>query len=298
MRKYILISSILLSYFIGFSQSFGDTITVQTLEFSDITKRRGWYVFPSDTNQYHKILMYYTLKCDAATTQDNYACGEWDYTTYTNLYQHQNVNNPYYYLQNSNPDTIYYNNNSGYDLYQYYDYQIVYDNIINESSFVLGAGAMNIVEPFNTELASGRGQYLFTSSELLSAGLTTGEINKLMLDIFSSGENIKNLTIKIKHTALTEITPTSYVKDSLVEVYTSNNTGILSGQQSFNFTTPFVWDGTPNIVVDISFTNNYTGNAYNGNVNYQLKGDDLSSNVGVLTGENGCLDFEGDDIVN
>ena len=71
-----------------------DTNTVQTLEFSDITKRRGWYVFPSDTNQYRQILMYYTLKCDAATTQDNYHCGEWDYTTYTRLYQHKNVNFP------------------------------------------------------------------------------------------------------------------------------------------------------------------------------------------------------------
>ena len=48
--------SFLFLMFIGFlnvnSQSVGDTITVQTLEFSDITKRRGWYVFPSDTNQY------------------------------------------------------------------------------------------------------------------------------------------------------------------------------------------------------------------------------------------------------
>ena len=51
--------SFLFLMFIGFlnvhSQSVGDTITVQTLEFSDITKRRGWYVFPSDTNQYHKF---------------------------------------------------------------------------------------------------------------------------------------------------------------------------------------------------------------------------------------------------
>ena len=43
------------------TQPVGDTITVQTLTFDDITKRRGWYVFPNDTNQYHKILMYYTL---------------------------------------------------------------------------------------------------------------------------------------------------------------------------------------------------------------------------------------------
>ena len=293
---------ILLLFFIGIlnvnAQSFGDTITVQTLEFSDITKRRGWYVFPSDTNQYHKILMYYTLKCDPATTQDNFACGEWDYTTYTRLYQHQNINTPYYYLQNSNPDTIYYNNNAGYDLQQYYDYYIVYDNITNESNYSLGSGSLNISEPLNTDLASGRGQYLYTASELLAAGLSVGEINKLMLDIFSSGENIKNLTIKIKHTNLLELTTSSYEKDSLVEVYSSNNTGILTGQHVFNFTDPFVWDGASNIVVDISFTNNYANNLYNGSVNYQLKGDDLSLNVGVLSAENGCLDFEGDDIVD
>ena len=79
-----------------FSQNSGDTITVQTLSFADITKRRGWYIFPKDTNQYHKILMYYTLKCDAATTQDNYPCGEWDYTTFTNLFKHKNINTPLY----------------------------------------------------------------------------------------------------------------------------------------------------------------------------------------------------------
>ena len=282
----------------GFAQSFGDTITVQTLEFSDITKRRGWYVFPSDTNQYHKILMYYTLKCDAATTQDNYACGEWDYTTYTNLYKHQNVNNPYYYLQNSNPDTIYYNNNAPYDLIQSYDYQIVYDNIISESSFSLGSGSINIEEPLNTDLASGRGQYLFTVSELQAAGLTAGDINKLILDITSSGEIIKDLTIKFKHTSLTELTPSSYEKDSLIEVYSNNNTGILFGQQTFNFINTFIWDGTSNIVVDISFTNNYAGNIYNGNTDYEFTGDDFSANIGILTSENGCLDFEGDDIVD
>ena len=57
------------------SQNSGDTITVQTLSSLILQKRRGWYIFPKDTNQYHKILMYYTLKCDAATTQDNYPCG-------------------------------------------------------------------------------------------------------------------------------------------------------------------------------------------------------------------------------
>ena len=207
MKYYSIIILLLIGMIKVNSQSIGDTISIQTLEFSDITKRRGWYVFPSDTNQYHKILMYYTLKCDPATTQDNYACGEWDYTTYTNLYQHENINNPYYYLQNSNPDTIYYNNTPPFDLFQSYDYEIVYDNIINESTYTLGAGSINITEPLSTNQASGRGQYLFTATELQTVGLVFGEINKLMLEVVSSGESIKNLTIKIKQTSLTELTP-------------------------------------------------------------------------------------------
>ncbi len=298
MKNFFLVMLMALGICKPNAQSFGDTIDIQTLEFSDITKRRGWYVFPSDTNQYHKILMYYTLKCDAATTQDNYACGEWDYTTYTNLYQHKNINNPYYFLQNSNPDTIFYNNSASYDLFQYYNYQIVYDNVVSESSYAFGSGSINITEPLSTQLASGRGQYLFTASELSSAGLVIGEINKLKLDVHSSGESIKNFTIKIKHTSLTEITPAFYEKDSLFEVYSSNSTGILIGQQSFNFTSPFIWDGVSNIVIDISFTNNYAGNTYNGITDYQIKGDDLSANIGIITAENGCLDFEGDDIVD
>ena len=56
------------------SQNPGDTTIIETLDFNDITKRKWWYIFPADTIEYHNVFMYYTLKCDAATTQDNYAC--------------------------------------------------------------------------------------------------------------------------------------------------------------------------------------------------------------------------------
>ena len=137
------------------AQSNGDTITVQTLTFADITKRRGWYIFPNDTNQYHKILMYYTLKCDQATTQDNYPCGEWDYTTYTRLFQHENINYPYYYLGNTTPDNISYLNQPKFDVYQHYDHNTVVTSTINEDSCILGNGALVTDEVFNDFTKSG-----------------------------------------------------------------------------------------------------------------------------------------------
>src|SRR6187549_3242965 len=68
-----------------------DTIRVQTLTYADITARRGWYVFPDTTHQFRKVLMHHTLKCDPQTTQDQYACGEWDYLTYNIIHEHTGV---------------------------------------------------------------------------------------------------------------------------------------------------------------------------------------------------------------
>ena len=176
MKKTVLISLLLIFITLPSikAQNIGDTTVVQTLEFSDITKRRGWYVFPSDTNTYSKILMYYTLKCDAATTQDGYACGEWDYTTYTNLYQHENIGSSYYYLGNTNPDTIFYVSNPIYDYNQSYQYFPVYDVIASETSGTVGAGATPLTEVFNTSNRTGKAQYIFTASELTAAGIIAG----------------------------------------------------------------------------------------------------------------------------
>jgi len=65
----------------------GDTTIVQTFTFDSIVTRRAIFSFPEKGPRYEKILMYYTLKCDSLTPHDKYPCGEWDYTTYTRLYQ-------------------------------------------------------------------------------------------------------------------------------------------------------------------------------------------------------------------
>jgi hypothetical protein len=59
-----------------------DTLVVQTFSFG--SKQDSTFNFPSDTGHYQKVLMYYTLKCNA---KQNPACGQWDYLTYTFLYQ-------------------------------------------------------------------------------------------------------------------------------------------------------------------------------------------------------------------
>lgn len=298
MNSYIfsrlLFCFLLASTFFNCFYTQNDTNTVQTLEFSDITKRRGWYIFPSDTNQYRQILMYYTLKCDAATTQDNYHCGEWDYTTYTRLYQHKNVNFPYYFYKNINPETITYNDYPKYDIVQDYNSFIVYDSLLNENNHTIGAGNSTSTEVLNSLEKSGRSQFLILASELANQGLTAGSIDKLTLNIASVGEVIENMTLKLKASSLTNLSDSTYEKDNLLKVYENiTPQQFNAGNHTFNFTEPFTWNGSSNLVIDFSFNT-----ALINNNAYDLSADDYGYNLGVYCGHNGCLDFKDDDIVD
>ena len=85
MRKFLF--AILLTCLFCESLQAQDTIVVQTLTFDSITARRGVWEFPTENN-FRKILMYHTLKCDVQTQHDQYPCGEWDYLTYNKVYVH------------------------------------------------------------------------------------------------------------------------------------------------------------------------------------------------------------------
>ena len=66
------------------------TIAVQAFTFADDPGPSGTFddtiTFPASGGRYERVLMYYTLKCDARTTQDNFPCGEWDYSTWINVW--------------------------------------------------------------------------------------------------------------------------------------------------------------------------------------------------------------------
>lgn len=84
----LIISFIFLSNF-----AIGQADTIKTFSFKDSTKRSGTFKFPAATEKYRKVLMYYTLKCYPKVSKydGKYACGEWDYLTYTFITDKQGV---------------------------------------------------------------------------------------------------------------------------------------------------------------------------------------------------------------
>jgi|GEM_PF-2291296 len=105
-----------------------------------------------------------------------------------------------------------------------------------------------------------RQQYLFLGYELQSAGLTAGPIDFLEFDVaaLNSVSTLGGYTIKMDSTNISAMTTTFIA--GLPTVYSNVSYMPVNGWNHHNIT-PFVWDGTSNIVVEICFNNNSAGYA-------------------------------------
>jgi hypothetical protein len=113
--------------------------------------------------------------------------------------------------------------------------------------------------PYGNYYENVKSQYLIRASELSAAGLTAGNLNSVSFDVASLGTSgIHNdYTISIANTALTTLT-TSFVNAGFTTVYGPMNYQPVAGANTHTFTTPFMWDGVSNIIIDICFTNDAT----------------------------------------
>lgn len=235
-----------------------DTTWVQTFSFSDTTNRRDTFAFPTEGQSYRKILMYYTLKCDPATTQDEYNCGEWDYSTHNLVYDHRGLldstyqSHPNFKVAGATPDSLLYSLSPTYTYYQNLQQSIVHTDTITHNAIAVGANTDASEVVFHSSETSGKAQFLWRADELLAAGLTAGNITGMQFELSALGSELKNLRIKLKNSSLDSLTTLVHEND-LTTVYYLNTTFTSLGMQYLPFTTPFVWNDTSNIVVEISF---------------------------------------------
>ncbi len=113
-------------------------------------------------------------------------------------------------------------------------------------------------------------QYLITAAELTAAGVVPGQIFSIAFNHSASytGAPMQLFTVKMGHTTNTAASLT-LVCAGLQTVYgpaTYTPTG--TGYQTIPFSTSFTWNGTSNVIVDVSHSNatpscisNYTNNA-------------------------------------
>jgi hypothetical protein len=234
----------------------GDTVVVQTFAFG--TPQNAWFVFPSDTTRFEKILMKYTLKCNPAQSP---ACGEWDYLTYTYLYDHTGlldsslVHQPISTVNGTSPDSIMYMNTPSYSYDASWQYNAVHTDTASLNTYSVGAGSTNDAFPFGSSAPVSRTQYLWKASEISAAGMSAGNITGLQFYLQSLGAQMQNMTIKIKAVALDSLDQATFNNSGFTSVYSQNTQFALLGWNSLQLTTPFNWDGISNLLIDITYQN-------------------------------------------
>ncbi len=296
------IFSVLLAFhcLISFAQ---DTTWVQTFTYDSITSRRSNFVFPQDLNnkRFEKVLMYYKLKCSPLTSWDQYNCGEWDYLTYTRVFDHTGQFDSvkvdgYRFLANwEAPIALNYvpAPNTLADTYSRTESYRTNTTLVH--SDVVTAG-LPIASPFPFQTASHGGVYqmLLTATELNAAGIVAGDVQSLSLYIASfAGGSILSPTISIKSTTDSDLI--GYHTFGFTEVYNASRKmggiypELVMGVNEFLFYQPFAWNGTDNLIIEFTFENTMPST---GSLSFEVD-NDASSMSASYDGLNGNMQFDG-----
>lgn len=234
----------------------GDTIVVQAFTFG--SPQNAWFVFPSDTMQYEKVIMKYKLKCNPA---QNPACGEWDYLTNTYVYDHTGLLDSSLIVQagvsvnNTFPDSVCYSNTPTYVYDTLWQYYVVHTSQTSLTNSVIGIGNTSSTNPFSASNSVSRSQYLWKASELTGAGMVAGPISGLQFFLQALGGQMRNLTIRIQATSLDSLTNATFAGLGFTNVYSQNTQFSNLGWNSLQLTTPFNWNGTSNLLIEITYDN-------------------------------------------
>ncbi|MCX6247454.1 MAG: peptide-N-glycosidase F-related protein [Bacteroidetes bacterium] len=235
----------------------GDTTTVQAFSFNSALE--GKFLFPDSTHRWEKILMYYTLKCNPNQSP---ACGEWDYLTYTYLYKHTGkfdstlYSHPNFTLNGTTPDTLMYMDSPSWSYNPWFEY---FNQTLPASTATIGNGTLSTPSILYGPAKDSRTQILWMKDELISAGLHAGQITGMRFNFLSAGSRLKKLSLRIKSSTLNALSGPGFQEGTFTEVFKRDPLFSSAGWQSLPFTYPFEWDGTSNLLVDISYEDRTEG---------------------------------------
>lgn len=101
-------------------------------------------------------------------------------------------------------------------------------------------------------------QYIIKASELSDAGIIAGPINSIAFTIGTVGTAVLNNFTVSMGTTTQSVATTTHV-DGLSPVYTNAAQTLTAGVNTYTFSTPFNWNGTSNIVLQVCYSNENTG---------------------------------------
>ncbi len=290
------------------AQSPGDTVVVETFNYSQTYGINQWSPgirdtiidFPSDEEvSYEKILMLYNMRCKDANVSDfnnrDKGCGEWDASCNTYITDSTRVDSVKSFISSHqisgfDGTDFEYTSTPVFDNYRYLEQSVELDSIISETSSIIGSGNLALSHPLNTSDYNGKSQYLFTAAELVSAGLTAGDIDAISLNVLNGLDTANFFRLRIKETTDTLLSTEFIQLSGFSEVY-FHSTEFSTGNQRIQFHTPFSWDGTSNLILELSFNNE------SGSGDLEIEGEDSQQNYGLYSSGDRTNFFNGSNYI-
>ncbi len=129
------------------------------------------------------------------------------------------------------------------------------------SGTTLNSTSSNIGAFYGTWWGNSRSQILIRASELTNAGLVAGNITALRVNITGGTPALcTGFNIKIASTSATSITG-AFSSATFTNVFGPTNYTPTVGLNTHTFSTPFIWDGVSNIIVEYCYSNQVTGSS-------------------------------------
>jgi hypothetical protein len=206
--------------------------------------------------------MKYNMRCKSGLvstgTQRNLGCGEWDYSCNTYLVDSSKVeddlkSHPDYSISNFSGTSFDYVSQATYDYYNYSQTNVS-QTILTENQFPIGQGTLNNTSALKADEKSSKTIVLYTATELIAAGFSAGNVNGILLNVTNAGGTTNFFRVGMKHTTLGVLNASNILTSGFTNVY-NRNFSFVTGANRIPFYTPFVWDGSSNILVEYSFTN-------------------------------------------
>ena len=241
---------------------FGQSTTVNALNYNSTT-RDTLIEFPNgDHNQYKKIIMHYSMRCKDGLVspgiagQTNIGCGEWDYSCNTNIVDSTQVDS----LKRVGPDHVI----SGFEgtLYEFTTQpiyttvrQTIRDVEYNTSNLIsiidVGEGTQGDLYDIGLDGDVNTHLFLVNGADIQSQGVTAGEIGRMRWDVFGNSSQFDNLRISMRSTSADAVSATELFSGDWIEVYQNNIE--IKGGVFLNFYQNFMWDGSSNILIQMNY---------------------------------------------
>ncbi|MDI9339718.1 MAG: T9SS type A sorting domain-containing protein [Sediminibacterium sp.] len=276
------------------AQQTGDTVIVKTIKYGS-SSRDTAIQFPNGSQTYEKIIMRYNMRCKngliSTQSQRDLGCGEWDASCNSYIVDSSKVNDinyfhPNYIIANFSGSAFNYVNSAPYNYYNFAQTNVTY-SVNSETQYTVGSGATVVNHLLNGAQKSGKTQLLYTAAELAAAGYTAGSIDGIMLNVSNAGGAANFFRMAIKHTTVTALSNLSINSNSFTNVF-NQHYSFVNGTNRIQFHTPFMWDGTSNIIIEYSFTNSTVGSSVTFN------GTTTSTVMALYANNNYALDLSND----